>query len=283
MWSCLPGKLAVLARLEDNSNVMIWIVLAFVALFCLIVFLCRRNFKKVYKLFLQGNVCVTGLRGTGKDLLFGNIIVRRDEPYVSNLDYGGEFHLADFSKLDCGGNVYTDFLSQAVKPYVYPYPSGSDVYVSDAGIYFPSQYCSQLNNKFGSIATYQALSRQVSHNNFHFNTQNLNRVWDKIREQSDIYIRCRKCVYLFGFVFQSVTLYDKAQSCVDRVRPCRVKVPLFNKQAKMNAQIYKDQFFNTHGTVTDKLLFYRNKSGHDTYYFEKMMKGGSDEEISEAS
>lgn len=269
--------------MEDNPNAMIWVVLSLAALFALIVILCRRNFKKVYKLFFEGNVCVTGLRGTGKDLLFGNVISRRGEPYVSNLDYGGEFHLADFSKLDCGGNVYTDFLSKEVKPYVYPYPLGSDVYVSDAGIYFPSQYCSQLNNKFGSIATYQALSRQVSHNNFHINTQNLNRVWDKIREQSDIYIRCRKCVYLFGWVFQSVTLYDKAQSCIDRVRPCRVKVPLFNKQAKMNAQIYQDQFYNTHGLVRDKLLFYRNRSGHDTYYFEKMMKGVSDEENLEAS
>lgn len=228
--------------------------------------------KLIRKYFKRGNVCVTGLRGTGKDLMFGNVIVRREEPYVGNLDYGGEFYAADFSKLDCGGNVYTDFLSGNVKGYEYPYPSGADVYVSDAGIYFPSQYCSQLNQKYGALATYQALSRQVSHNNFHFNTQNLNRVWDKIREQSDIYIRCRRCIYLWGLVIQFITIYDKAQSCIDRVRPCRIKVPMFNRQAKMNAQIYRDQFFNTHGEVTDHVLIYVNKSKHDTYYFEKMMK-----------
>ncbi len=260
---------------------MIWVIIALAAIVGLVFLVGYLNFKKVYKMFLQGNMCVTGLRGTGKDLLMGNVIVRRNVDYVGNLDYTGDehFHPADFSSLDCGGNVYTDFLSGSVKPYSYPYPAGSDVYVSDAGIYFPSQYCSQLNNKYGSIATYQALSRQVSHNNFHINTQNLNRVWDKIREQSDMYIRCRKCVYLPGdLVFQSVTVYDKAQSCIDRVRPCRVKVPMFNKQAKMNANIYRDQFYNTHGTVKDMLLIYRNKSKHDTYYFEKLMKEVKNEE-----
>ena len=235
--------------------------------------------KVIKKFFRRGNVCVTGLRGTGKDLLFGNVICRRGEPYASNLNYGGEYYALDIGALDCGGNVYTNFLEGRVNPYKYPYPSGSDVYVSDAGIYFPAQYCGQLNQRYGSIATYQALSRQVSHNNFHINTQNLNRVWDKIREQSDIYIRCRRCIYIPGidFVIQFITVYDKAQSCIDRVRPCRITVPLFNKQAKLNANIYRDQFFNTHGTVSDHILFYFNKSSHDTYYFEKMMQPRADQ------
>lgn len=252
-----------------------WTVFAVALLFSIVLIVGRAHFRKVIRMFKEGNVCVTGLRGTGKDLLMGNVIARRQQPYVSNLNYGGQFHAADFNSLDCGGNLYLDFLSGKVKFYEYPYPSGSDVYVSDAGIYFPAQYCSELNKKYGSIATYQALSRQVSHNNFHVNSQNLNRVWDKIREQSDLYIRCRKCVYFHGLVFQSITLYDKAQSCVDRVRPCRIKVPLFNKQAKTQANIYRDQFFNTHGMVRDMLLIYRNRSEHDTFYFERMMKEGA--------
>ena len=255
-----------------------WLILALAGCFLIILLVGSSHFKKVFKMFKNGNVCVTGLRGTGKDVLFGNVIARRPEPYVSNLNYGGDFHQVDFGRLDCGGNVYLDFLSGKVKFYEYPYPSGSDVYVSDAGIYFPAQYCSELNRKFGSLATYQALSRQVSHNNFHVNTQNLNRVWDKIREQSDLYIRCRRCLFIGQWVFQSVTVYDKAQSCVDRVRPCRISVPLLNKQAKTQANIYRDQFFNTHGDVRDMLLIYRNRSGHDTYYFESLMKEGASDE-----
>lgn len=232
------------------------------------------RFKKIIKLFKEGNVCVTGLRGTGKDLLFGNVIARRKLAYVSNMDYGRKFYLADFNLMDCGGNVYDNFINGDIKYYRWQYPMGADVYVSDAGIYFPSQYCSQLNNKYGSIATYQALSRQVSKNNFHINTQNLNRVWDKIREQSDTYIRCRKCIYIFGLVIQFITIYDKAQSCIDRVKPCKVSVPWLNPVARTQANTYKEQFFNSYGRVENRVLIYFNKSKHDTYRFKELMERG---------
>ena len=232
------------------------------------------RFKKIIKLFKNGNGCVTGLRGTGKDLLCGNVIARRKLAYVSNMDYGGKFFMADFDKLNCGGNVYDNFISGDVKYYRWDYPMGADVYISDAGIYFPSQYCSQLNNKYGSLATYQALSRQVSKNNFHINTQNLNRVWDKIREQSDTYIRCRKCIYIFGLVIQFITIYDKSQSCIDRVKPCKITAPLFNAAARTSALTYKENFFNTHGNVKNHVLIYFNRSKHDTYRFKEMLEGG---------
>ena len=231
-------------------------------------------FSSIVRLFKDGNVCVTGLRGKGKDLLMGNVIARRNEEYVSNLDYGGAFNRVDFSKLLVANNTYINLLDDSINYYEYPYPDGSDVYVSDAGIYFPSQYCNELNKRYGAFATYMALSRQLSHNNVHINAQNLNRVWDKIREQSGIYITCRRCWYIFGLVIQWITIYDKMQSCIDRVQPCRIRVPLLNKEARVQAQIYRDKFFNQYGNVTNHILIYVNKSGHDTYYFEKLFKEG---------
>ena len=44
------------------------------------------RFKRIIRYFKRGNVCVTGLRGTGKDLLMGNVIARRKKNYVSNLN-----------------------------------------------------------------------------------------------------------------------------------------------------------------------------------------------------
>lgn len=234
-------------------------------------------FSSVIKLFKKGNVCVTGLRGTGKDLLMGNVIARRKCDYVSNLDYTSDclFHNLDYNLLDLGKNTYKDLINNDIKYYCYPYPSESDIYISDVGCYFPSQYCNELNRDYKNMPLYMALSRQVSHNNVHINVQNLNRAWDKIREQSDIYIRCRFAIYLFGFVFQGITLYDKYQSCIDRVKPCKISVPLFaNKEIRQNAEIYMDKFRNSYGSVRNKLLFYRNKSKHDTYYFEKLFLGG---------
>ena len=133
-----------------------------------------RGIRYVKRLFKSGNVCVTGLRGTGKDLIFGNVIhSRKDEPYVSNLDYGGEYHEFNYKDIDLGGNTYDSMLSAPLY-YEYPFAPGTDVYISDVGCYFPAQYCNELNKKYSSIPYYLALCRQVSHNNVHINVQNLN-------------------------------------------------------------------------------------------------------------
>lgn len=232
------------------------------------------RFKKVIDLFNSGNVCVTGLRGTGKDVLFGNVIARRKAPYVSNIDYGGYFCKVNFKDLTLSDNKFTNFVEGDIHEYNYPYPRGSDVYISDVGVYMPSQYCNELNKLYQGMSSYQALSRQVSRNNFHINVQNLNRAWDKIREQSDIYIRCRKCFFVFGFVFQLITTYDKYQTCLDRVKPCRIRVPMLNLEAQTQAKIYRDKFFNQHGEIRNRVLIYRNKSKHDTYYFERLLRDG---------
>lgn len=240
------------------------------------------KFRKIVDMFKSGNVCVTGLRGSGKDVLTGNVIARRKRPYVSNLDYseGKHYQELDFEKLDMGKNTYLDLLAGKVKYYKWPYEPESDVYISDAGVYLPAQFCNELNKKFPYLPMYFALSRQVSHNNFHVNVQHLGRVWDKIREQSDIYIRCRRCKFLFGkIVFQQITLYDKYQSALDRVQPCRISVPIFAKrEVKQQAELHRDKFFNTYGSVKNRILIYWNKSSHDTYYFEKLFLGGEQNE-----
>lgn len=235
--------------------------------------------RKLFKYFKMGNVCVTGLRGTGKDVLTGNAIARYKKPYVSNLNYGGEFTPLDLRECLLGGNNYKNFLSGDIKYYVDPY-KGKDIFLSDAGVYTPSQYCNELNRDYGSLSAYMALSRQVGHHNFHINVQNLNRLYDKIREQSDIYIRTRKCVFLFGkIVLLWWTYYDKMDSCVARVNPCRITVPFMaSKEVKLNAQMYRDKFFNQYGTVKNHFSIFINKSKHDTYHFEKLLKGEKDEE-----
>lgn len=230
----------------------------------------------IVKKFQSGNVCVCGLRGKGKDLLFGNVIARRKKPYISNLDYGGERYAFNYKDIDIGGNTFDSMLN-CPKYYEFPYDNSPDIYISDVGVYFPAQYCNELNKKYQSIPYYLALSRQVSRNNVHINVQALNRCWDKIREQSDIYIRCVKCIYIpyIDLVLQKVVIYDKIDSAIARVNPCRIKVPLMgDKDRILNAQIYCDNFYNQHGEVRDYWLIYFNKSKHDTYYFEKLLKEG---------
>lgn len=226
----------------------------------------------VVNLFKNGSVCVTGLRGTGKDVLFGNVIARRKKPYVSNLDYGGEREALNLSLLNMGQNTYDRFINDTLNKYHHPFKKGADIYISDVGVYLPSQYCNELNKKYSYLPTYVALSRQVSRNNVHFNVQNLNRAWDKLREQSDIYIMCRRCIFLGPLAILSVTIYDKAESCQARVRPCRISAPFFcSKEKRLQLDIYKDNFYNTHGEVRDYTFIFFNRSKHDTYDFEKKL------------
>lgn len=231
------------------------------------------SIKKIIKLFRAGNVCVVGLRGRGKDMLMANVVVRRELPYVSNTNYGG-FHIPfDPLAYDCGGNTYVDFITGDLHKYFYPHSDGTDIYVSDAGVYFPAQYCNELNKKFGFLSTFMALSRQLGECNFHINVQNLNRVWDKIREQSDIYIMCNRCIVLFGkLVLQKVTIYEKYQSAVDRVPPYRPPRVRLNADRKMNISMEKQRYRTAHGDIKPMILIYRNKSTYDTRVFKRMLE-----------
>lgn len=231
--------------------------------------------RKIIKLFENGNVSVCGLRGSGKDMLMANVVVRRRKPYVSNVDYGGDYYPLELSKLDCGKNTYDDFISGNVKHYVFPYGDGVDVYVSDAGVYFPSQFCSDLNRKYPYISMYQALSRHLADANFHFNSQTLNRVYDKIREQSETYIRCRWCKVLFGkLVIQRVYIYERYQSCVDCVPLFDLKRPLLNPTRRLTYDLAKMNYQISHGKIVGKWLIYFNRSNYDTRRFKEMMRNG---------
>lgn len=226
------------------------------------------------RIFENHNVMVDGCKGSGKDLLFGNVIAYRKKHYASNLNYGGKFMSLDLSLLDCGGNTYDTLINNKVKRYISPYGEDCDIYLSDAGIYLPSQYFAELNKKYQGLSMFQAMTRQLNSSRFHVNTQSINRVFDKIREQSDIWIHCRKCIYIKGLVIQFITIYDKFESCLNRVRPCRIRVPRRDKVAKMNAMLYRDNYYNTYGDVKNRVLIYFNKSKHDTRYFKKLFENG---------
>lgn len=248
-------------------------------------------FKSIIKLFEKGNVSVSGLRGSGKDMLMSNVVVRRKKPYVSNVDYGGMYMPLRFDLLNCGGNTYKDFINQQVKFYEYPYCDGTDIYISDCGIYFPSQHFEQLNREFKDFTTFQALTRHLGACNLHYNSQNLNRVWDKIREQSDIYIKCDKCYVIFKkYVIQKGKIYEKYESSVNNVQPFKMHSPLglfAKRESKDNFEtlysLKKQDYANTHGKIKPFILIYKNKSTYDTRRFKQMLLDGIKEgEINES-
>ncbi len=239
--------------------------------------------RKIIKMFEDGNVCVVGLRGRGKDMLIANVVMRRQLPYVSNMDYGGIRFPLQFSDFECGGNTYKEFISGDLNFYDFPFPDYTDVYIGDAGVYLPSQYCNLLNRDYGFFATYMALSRQLGESNTHFNVQNLNRCWDKVREQSDQYIMCdwvcKPLIKRFGLVIQRVTIYESYDSAVRRVPPFRLPKPWFSPERRFQWKIQKQNYDISYGKITRRLLLYRNRSNYDTRVFKEMLLNGKKEEI----
>lgn len=233
--------------------------------------------KKIIKLFEDGNVCVTGLRGKGKDMLMSNVVVRRKLPYVANLDYTDDYIPFNPLDYDCGKNDYRNFINGDIKKYIHPLEDGTDIYISDAGIYFPSHFCSELNRDYKYFPTFFALTRQLGLCNIHINVQALNRCWDKIREQSDTYIRCTYCKVIFGYVLQVVIVYDLYDSCVQRVKPFAVSTPLLaNREQRLQIDLERERYAQKFGKVQRKILIYKNKSSYDTREFKNKLENGKE-------
>lgn len=238
------------------------------------------NLKKLYKRYFKvGNVCVTGLRGRGKDMLFANVVSRSTRQYISNIDYQCKSDYFPFDPLALQiGNDYNNFLSGVVRPFSYRYPQKVDYYISDCGVYFPSQYNGELNKQYKDIPAFMALSRHIAECNVHINVQNLNRCWDKIREQSDIYIRCISCRVIGKLVIQKIIVYDKYESCLNRVEPFRpLRAPLLSHgtnrgQYKVKNEELLRSFKERNGMVRKYTLIYFNRSKYDTRAFKELLK-----------
>lgn len=240
------------------------------------------SIKKIVRLYKRGSVSVCGLRGHGKDMLTANVVLRRKLPYISNVDYGGQWIPLDLSALDTG-NTVDAMLTGQLRRYVYPYDDGIDIYISDAGIYFPSQDFTYLNKRYAYMAQTQALLRHLGNCAMHVNSQALCRVWDKIREQSDQYIDCNMCKYFrrLRLVVQVVTVYDQYDAANMHVPPFPIPPPIFGGAAvRMQYKLQHANYLITHGHIRRYLLIYRNKSHYDTRFFKTLFEsapnGGDD-------
>ena len=247
------------------------IVLTIIAAVLLIVVLSRiLSWRFVKRCFYEGNVIVTGLRGRGKDVLFSLIINSSKGKYISNVDYTGDKRYIAFNVEDIsvGGNTFVNFVSGNFKPYKYPHEDGIDYFISDAGIYFPSQEFSKLNRIYPSLPVFQALSRHLGDCNFHANVQNLNRLWDKIREQADSYLLCTRCKVRFHrFVSMTLYYYDRYQSCVDRVKPMK-------KRWGRVGKIEFDKFTANHGTIKKLNVWGVLRHQFDSRRFKTLLENG---------
>lgn len=239
------------------------------------------TFKKLSKLFEKHSVAVSGEKGSGKDVLFANVIARRKQRcYISNMNYKITNKIAKkrFIRLNLDklliNNKYDNFIKDQLNQYIYPYQEGIDIYISDCGVYFPSQYCNELNAKYKEFPGFMALSRHLGKCWVHTNCQAPNRVWDKIREQSSRFINCRSCLVLFGtLVIMRIRIYERYQSFVDQVQPFRAPFSLNKDKMALYAQ-ERVSYENSHGLIKSRLVIGFHKAKYDDNHFKDLLEGG---------
>lgn len=205
--------------------------------------------ERLKKRFDKGNVIVFGNKGKGKDLVFQWIINQRKKPYFSNIDYGGDYTSIKLSEIDVGNN-FNNFINEDInKIEKREDMEGKDIYISDCGVYLPSQFDTTLHKTYKGLPIYYALSRHLYSNNIHTNVQNLEREWKALRELGDTFIWCKNTINIFGILITEIYIYEKYETALNRTLPLEVNF----LDADENLQ--KKQFDATNGNIEKMYLF----------------------------
>lgn len=243
---------------------------------CLIAFTQHRNKAFILDKFIKGNVIVAGKKGKGKDLFFNYVINARKSRCKSNIQYNEKFckktELDYLTLKDKNGKQlqYSDFLDGTFEPIEKSIEESCDYYISDAGVFLPSQFQAELCKKYPSLPITYALSRHLAQMNIHANCQTLNRLWDKLREQGDSYFILRKTIKIPFFMIQKMTYYDDYNRALSNLRPFHSNRLLSSKENKALAE----NFRATNGLIMDLWLIQpRIKIKYDTREFHNQIYG----------
>ena len=249
-------------------------MIAFIIIIIIISLICYYfyvNNKFLCEKHKDNNTIIFGAKGTGKDLLTQNVIYhRKKEKYFSNNYYGYKYNHISLVNLDVVPNTFENLIKNEITVIEKnKYMESVDVYLSDAGIYLPSHYDNLLSKLYPSFPIYYAISRHLYNQNIHMNTQQLNRIWIKIREQADHYFKALKTVNLPFCLLTRVRYYSEYKSAESGLLPMR-RIGLMNKYNRALIE----QFESTHGIIREFwCLTWKKKIKYDTRHFHNLFFG----------
>lgn len=227
----------------------------------------KLDLKFICNKFESGNCIVFGKKGKGKDLLFNAVINKRNKLAYSNILFNKKLiQLKPIKDFSVEPNTYLNMLNGNIEKINKTIKEQTDMYISDGGIYLPSQYSMQLCKLYPSLPIFYATSRHLGNMNIHINTQYLGRVWDKLREQADNYFKCVETKRVGNSLITTIIYYDTYKSAMAELLP--FKIGLFNS-SEVKASL--KEFEAKNGTV--KQLKIKQKIKHvyyDTRYFHKV-------------
>lgn len=252
-------------------------IIIFILFLAILIYACywaykfNKGKKALIETFQNDNVIVFGLKGHGKDLIFNKVINARNEPCYANIPYNKELctvrGLEDFS---VSPNTSIDILNDDIKVIKKINREHTDMYISDGGIFLPSQLSNLLCKKYPGLPIYYALNRHLTASCMHINTQYLGRVWDKLREHAGYYIKACKTYKLFGFLITKFTIYNKYDSAMSQLDPYKPTGLLKHSETRANEEDFKAK----HGEVNQYFIIqHHTKCYYDSRYFHKKFYG----------
>lgn len=194
--------------------------------------------------FRRCNVMVFGKKGSGKDVIFAHVIALRGEKHYSNIPYDYNTEVIRLDEINAGNNTFEDCINGTVTPFEPRFEEGCDIYVSDAGIYFPNSMDRQLNVIYPSMPVLFALSRHLYQNNIHTNCQAFGRPWKKIREQADSYIQVKETVRHGDNLYVRILGYSTEKDAENEQNPIvkyTVRVPI--GELMYDSRYFRNVFF----------------------------------------
>lgn len=220
--------------------------------------------------FQQGNTITFGRKGCGKDMIFNFVINHRRRKCYSNIQFNNRLCTTQrIDELSIAPNTYANFIDgEVTKVERDEKREGKDYYLSDAGVFLPSQYNAALDKIYPSFPLYYALSRHLYNSNVHLNTQALGRPWNKLREQADSYIQALRTYNVLNIVYVTRwRLYDKYSSAEAEVRPYRASA-FSSKERKARQEEHRSLY----GTVIEGYsVQFRWQLHYDTRHFKHIV------------
>lgn len=242
------------------------VIILIISVFLLIA---EMNARFIIRQFERNNVIVYGKKGRGKDLLFSFVMYRRKKPFSSNIDFGQpKEDIREIGEYNVDPNTFQTLINGERHYIDKTFSEKKDYYISDGGIFLPSQYDSTLNKSYPSLPIVYALSRHLGLFNIHINSQSLTRIWIKLREQADGFFMARGVIHLPRYSIHFSRYYELEQSAMQFLKPFPKKA--FNNNAQAEKLLYDTQ----HGDIRNLFIIIdRRKVNYDSRYFHRVMFG----------
>lgn len=205
--------------------------------------------------FRRCNVMVFGKKGSGKDVIFAHVIALRGEKHYSNIPYNEDTEVINLCEINAGDNTFEDCINGTVRKFEPRFDERSDIYVSDAGIFFPNTMDKLLDAHYPSMPMFLALSRHLYKNNLHTNCQAFGRPWKKIREQADSYIQVLDTHAHGDCLFVRILGYAKEKDAENEQNPTvkyTVRVPI--DELEYDSRYFRTVFFDKPPTANEYVM-----------------------------